>query len=299
MTKPQHPMRAIVFMLISMFLFAAMSALIRGLSETMHSTQIVFLRNAFSMGIILAWTFALQRRALRFPTRRLGSHLWRSGVGFVSMSLWFYSLSILPLTVAVAFSFTTPIFATIFAAMFLGEKVGIHRWSAIMAGFVGIWVMLRPDGSAISLSAGIVLLSSALIAWSSILVKSLTRTDSPETIIFYMTLFMLILSVPPALYSWQPFTLYQALLAFLIALASVGAHLLLTRAVATTDMVVLMPFDFTRLIFASIFAYIFFGEVLDRYTLTGALIIVASTAYIAWREKKHKTTDVTAPAAPV
>jgi drug/metabolite transporter (DMT)-like permease len=298
MRYPSRPLQAMLLMLFSMALFAAMSSIIRLLSFEMPPGEIVLLRNLMSLPIILLWTSWLQRGLPRFPTERMKSHFWRATVGIISMELWFYSLSIMPLTLATALSFTTPIFSTIFAILFLGEKAGIRRWSAIATGFAGMLIIIRPDVSGISPAAAFVLTASAMMAVAGVLVKTLTRTEPPETIVFYMALFMIPWSVIPAWFEWQPFTPYQLWLCFLIALLSTVAHLSLTRAFMRADMVALMPLDFTRLIFVAIFAYFLFGETLDASTVIGSLVIVASTIYIARREARIKQETTTSPALP-
>lgn len=276
------------FMLLSMAGFAAMAIVIRLLSAEMPPALMVALRNAVSLLIIIAWAGFLQRGIPRFPTSRLKGHFWRASVGIVSMELWFYCLTVMPLTLATALSFTTPIFSTIFAILFLGEKAGLHRWSAVLFGFIGVLVVLHPGAEGINPKATLVLMSSAIMAVAGVLIKTLSRTEKPETMVFYMALFMLPWSVAPALFYLQPVTLYQLWLVFLIALFSTVAHLLLVRAFVRADMVALMPFDFTRLLFVALFAYILFGETMDEHTLMGALVIVASTVYIAHREAKKK-----------
>lgn len=284
----QRPLQAIAFMLGSMFAFASMTFVVQLLSRELHSAQIVFLRNAWSLVLILLWSAALHRKTPNYATHRIKDHFLRSLVGFTSMELWFYCLSVVPLALATGLSFTTPIFTTILAIVFLGEKAGWRRWSAIIAGFTGVTVMLHPDEGNIPAGALLVLFSSMLMAWVGIQVKSLTRTESPEAIVFYTTFFMLILSIPFAVYTWQPVTPHQLWDGFLIAFASTVAHLLLARAYMRADVVVLMPFDFTRLLFVTFYTWVFFGEGVDNYTLAGALVIVASTVYIAWREKRLK-----------
>lgn len=281
-------------MLASMACFACMSIVIRILSHEMHPTLMVFLRNIMSFLMIIGWTAAMQRRAPRFPTTRMRSHFWRAAIGLVAMELWFYSLSVMQVTLATALSFTTPIFSTIFAILFLGETAGRERWLAVIAGFIGVLVILRPDVSSFEATALVVLLSSAMMGVAGVLVKSLTRTESPETIIYYMSLFMLILSAPPALLHWQEITPHQWWLVFLIALFSTAAHLFITRAYVRADMVVLMPFDFTRLIIVAILAHIFFAESITLSTLVGAGVIVASTVYTARREARSKAAALTA-----
>lgn len=277
---------AIGFMLASMLCFSAMNTVIRHLAVDLHSTQMVFMRNVLSLLIIIAIAAVMQRGRPRFPTDRLSGHIWRGTIGLVSMELWFHAITIMELTLATAISFITPILSTIIAILFLGEKAGIRRWAAIMAGFVGMLVILRPDLGTINPNATFVLVSSTLMAIAGTVVKSLTRTESPETIVFYMSLIMTIWSIVPAALYWRDFTMVHVLWAFLIALFSTGAHLMLARAYMRADVVVLMPFDFTRLIFTAALAYVVFGEVMDSQTIIGSLIIVASTVYIAHREAR-------------
>lgn len=281
-------LQAIGFMLASMLCFSAMNTIIRQLSFDLHSTQMVFLRNIFSLAIILAVCIVLQRGVPTFKTTRLRGHFWRGTIGLAAMECWFHAITLLPLTLATAISFITPVLSTIIAILFLGEKAGFRRWSAILAGFVGMLVILRPDVGGLSPDALFVLASSMLMAIAGTVVKSLTRTESPETIVFYMSLFMTVWSAAPATWYWQDVALYHLALAFLIALFSTGAHLMLARAYMRADVVVLMPFDFTRLVFTALLAYLCFGEVMDTQTITGSLIIVASTVYIAHREARQK-----------
>jgi drug/metabolite transporter (DMT)-like permease len=236
-----------------------------------------------SLFLIVGWTL-WRCSAKCFITGRPRGHFWRAGLGFCAMEIWFYSLSILPLNVATALSFTIPVFGTVFAIQIFGEKAGWRRWSAIGVSFVGVLIILRPGSEALDASAGIVLVSSALMALAGTIVKSLTRTEPPETIVFYMALFMTPLSLPPALFHWGPVTMELLCGVALVALFSTAAHLLIARAYRYAEMVVLLPFDFTRLIFTGILAYLFFGETLDSATLAGGVVIMAASCYIAHRE---------------
>lgn len=278
-------------MLGGMAMFSAMNVTIRMVSDGLDSTLVVFLRNLFSLALVVLWSCVLQQRLPRFPTHRVTSHFWRAAVGFIAMELWFYSITLLPLTLATALSFTTPIFSTIAAMVFLGERAGIRRWSAIFVGFIGMLIILRPGISDIDTKAMYVLISSCMMAIAGILVKTLTRTEPPETIVFYMALFMTPLSLIPAIPHFQPLSAVQLGLILLIALFSTSAHLLMTRAFKRADMVMLMPFDFSRLVFTAIMAYIMFGETVDAPTVAGSIIIVASTVYIAHREATRRPAD--------
>lgn len=289
--KLSLPVQAICLMLLSMALFSAMNTTIRLLAGTMDSTQVVLLRNIFSFMLIVLWEALRQRRIPVFRTTRYKGHFWRASFGIAAMELWFYSLTLLPVTLATALSFTTPIFSTIFAIIFLGERAGIRRWSAIATGFAGMLIILRPGIGGIGPDAMFVIGSSCMMAVAGVLVKSLTRTETPETIVFYMALFMIPWSALPAAYYWQDVTIHQLFLIFVIALFSTAAHLLLARAYIRADMVMLMPFDFSRLIFTAMLAYALFGESLDAPTVVGSLVIVGSTVYIAHREARARARD--------
>lgn len=278
--------QAIGFMLLSMACFSGMSAFIHSMAGALASPQIVLMRNVFSLILIVSWQAIRIRDIPRFKTNRWAGHFWRATAGIVAMEAWFYALTLLPLNLATALSFTTPIFATIIAIMFLGEKAGIKRWAAIATGFIGMLIILRPGTDNMSSDALFVIFSSIMMAVAGTLVKSLTRTESPETIVFFMALFMVPWSILPVIGHWQTPTISDLQIVLAIALLSTIAHLFLARAFVRADMVALMPFDFTRLIFTAFFAYIFFSETLDMLTALGSLIIVSSTVYIAHRESR-------------
>lgn len=284
-------------MLLSMAFFSAMNIAIRLATHELHSTYIVLLRNICSLVLIVLWETARRRRLPRFPTARPLGHFWRASFGIVAMELWFHAISLLPLTLATALSFTTPIFSTICAIIFLGERAGVRRWSAIFIGFMGMLIILRPGMGGIGPDALFVLASSCMMAVAAVLVKTLTRTESPETIVFYMALFMIPWAALPAAGHIVAVTPYQLWLVFLVALLSTAAHLLLARAYIRADMVVLMPFDFSRLVFTALMSYGLFGETLDLPTICGSLVIVGSTVYIAHREAQLKRKAAAAIAA--
>lgn len=282
--------QAILYMLGAMFFLSAMNVALRKLTHSLPTPQIVVLRHICSIAIVLAWSAWLARGIPQFHSKRMSGHFWRATFGICAMEMWFYSISVMPITPATALSFITPIFSTILAIIFLGEKAGIRRWAAIATGFIGMLIILRPDISGISNAGWIVIVASLLMSASGVMVKSLTSSESPETIVFYMSVFMLLWSIPLAIPFWQSFSLAQFGVALVIALCSTVAHLLMTRAFARTELVVLMPLDFMRLIFTAILAYIFFGETLDAHTLTGSAVIVSSAVYIAHREARSKKT---------
>lgn len=281
-----HPLAGIGFYVFAMLCFSVMNTLIRSVTQEVAPSQAVFLRNVFSFLFLLpvAWHFWRSTPA----TERLSLHFWRAAVGLVAMETWFLSLSLMPVSHATALSFTTPLFATLFAFLFLGELIGKWRIGALIVGFLGALVILRPwQSGEMNASVAIVLFSAAMMAVASIVVKRLTATEPAWRIVFYMASFMSLLSAPLGLWHWEGISGLSYVKIAGVAFTSTVAQLAMVSAFARVGIVLLMPFDFLRLVFTSILAVTLLGETIDAPTMIGAAIIVASSALIAWREKRR------------
>lgn len=280
--RPQ--LAAIGYLLISTTAFSAMNVGIHMVSAHLHPTLIVMLRTLITLALLTPWL--LYRRTPSLRTPRLRQHLTRGVVGGCGMIGWTYSVSIMPVTHATALSFTAPLFVTLLAVLFLREKAGVARWLALGMGFLGTLIILRPDASGFDSGAIIVLLTSLLWAITGILIKSLSATEPPLRVVFYMNAVMLFLALPFGLYHWvTPDPASLGLLVF-IALCSLVMHLSMVRAYSLAPLVTLMPFDFTRLLSTALFAYFIFGETSDWMTWLGAAIIVGSAVAGARRDAR-------------
>ena len=279
-TSPQ--VRAIFYILISTTAFSAMNVGVRAIAGELHPTLIVMLRCLLTL-VLLAPFIAYQGASI-LRTSRLPQHVARGVVGGIGMIGWTYSVSILPVTYATALSFTAPLFVTLLAMLFLGEAVGRDRWLALIIGFIGTWIILRPDAHSFDSRALIVLLTSIFWATTGILIKSLSATEPPLRMVFYMNVFMALLAAPFGLYHWAMPSLHVWAVLVVIAICSLIMHISMVRAYALAPLVTLMPFDFTRLISTALFAYLLFGETSDITTWLGAAIIIASAAFMARRD---------------
>lgn len=262
--------------------FAVMNLLIRLAAVELSALQIAFFRNFFAFVFMLPWAFRLGARSLK--TLRLGTHFVRSVVGLAGMLCWFTSVALLPLADAVALNFTAPLFVTIGAALFLGETVRARRWTATAIGFVGTLVILRPGLGTVSLISLLPIIAAGFMAVSTLVVKSLSRTESPGTVVLYMNLFMTPISLIPALWVWRWPSGYVLALMVALGLVAAVAHILLTRAYVKADASAVQPFDYTRLPFVALLGYVFFAEVPDQWLWLGATLIIAAAIYIAHRE---------------
>ncbi len=273
--------------------FAVLTGLIRYLSETIHPFEIVFFRNLFGLAVMLPWLMRQGLGTLR--TQRLPLHALRAGLGLVAMFGWFYSVSRMNLSYAGALSFTSPLFAPVAAVFLLGEVVRVRRWSAVLVGFVGAMVILRPGFHDMPPETFLVLMSALMMALAMTLIKILSRTESVGAIVFYMVLMLTPASLVPALFVWRTPGLEE--FAWLIALggAATLGHLCLTRAFASAEATQVLPFDFVRLPLIATIGAVVFGQSLDVWTGVGAAIIIGSSVYIAHRESVRKSAVTTPP----
>lgn len=282
LTSTSGPLRGALWMAGACLCFAAMSSIIRYLSADMHSFQIVFFRNIAGFAFMVPWLLRTRLSGLRTDFHRL--YLGRSLFGLLSMLAWFSALAMMPLAEATALSFTTPLFATIFAVFLLGEVVRARRWTATLIGFLGAMIVLRPGVIELGMAHALVIASAALGGFNAGLVKQLTRTESANAIVTYMTLYIIPMSLVPALFVWVTPPWHTVPWIVLLGLVATLGHQALTRAFAATDASVVMSFDFGRLPFVALIAWFAFGESPDVWTWLGAAVIVGSSVYITRRE---------------
>ncbi len=285
----------IVMMLGSVLLFSIMNVLVKSLTEAYPVAEVTFFRNAFAL-IPVAAAITLQggwRHSLR--TAHPWGHVWRAVIGLTSMSLMFWSFQLMPLGEAVALSFTTPLFLTALSVPLLGEKVGKHRWSAVLVGFAGVLVILRPSGATLLAPGALVGLSAAFgVALAMIAIRQLSRTEPPNTIVFYFTAITTLLAALPQPFVWVTPT--PSALAMLVATGLLGgaAQLLLTRAYSLAPAAVVAPFNYGTLLFAILFGWLLWSEVPRLSMVVGASVVALSGLYILHRETRRRT----APSAP-
>jgi len=272
-------------MVLSTLFFAVMHASVRHVGALgLHPFEIAFFRNLFGLLVVLPWLVRLGFAVFR--TRRLGLHGLRAAVNAAAMLLFFYALTIAPLTQVTALAFTAPVFAALLAVLFLKERVGIGRWLAIMIAFLGTLVILRPGLETPSLGSLLTLL--AAVGWAIVLliVKVLGRTESSIGITAYMSLLIAPIALVPALGVWQWPTPHQLTWLVAIGIAGSSGQILLTQALKSAETHVVMPFDFFRLIWIAILSYLAFAEIPDLFTWVGGLLIFAGAGYITLQERR-------------
>lgn len=276
------PLRGAIWALIAALSSAVAAALIRYVSKTYHPFEVAFFRSVFALLFMAPWLVRSGFGALR--TRRIGMQSLRGLVELGAILAWFSALSLMPLGEAIALNFSTPIIATVLAALILHEIVRRRRWTAVVIGFVGMLVIVRPGIAVINPAAFLVLLTALFVATSGMMMKVLSRTDTPYATVAWMTVCLVPFSLIPALFVWETPS-YEMLpwLAAVGAVTTVG-HLGLARAYNAIDASYVQPFHYASLPFAALIGYFAFAEVPDLWTWIGAGIIACSTFYIARRE---------------
>ncbi|HEX6980678.1 MAG TPA: DMT family transporter, partial [Alphaproteobacteria bacterium] len=290
--------RGIVYVLLAVFTFSAVNALIKWLSAVYPVTELVFFRSLFA----LAPTFVLvatHGAISQMRTRRFGEHLARAIIQFLSMMSIFTAFSMMPLADAIAITFAAPLFMTVLSIPLLGERVGIHRWGAVVVGFAGVLLMVQPGPGVLESGAVFALMNAFLSASVTIALRRMSVTESSTTLVFYQIVIPAGLSTLLLPFGWVTPTWTDAgVMALSGILAGVGQYWW-TQAFRLAPASVAAPFSYTSMIWAVAFGYLIWGDVPTLLLFAGALIVTASGLYILYRETvRHAERPPKPPAAP-
>lgn len=278
--------RGALLMCFSTVGFAVMHASVRFVSEDLPPFQIAFFRNLFGLAFLLPLLVGAGFAQMR--TKRLGLHALRGLINIAAMLMFFTALSMTPLAKVTALSFTAPIFAAVLSVLFLGERFRLYRWVAILVGFLGMLIILRPGFVALDTGAMLAAGAAALWAVAMILIKMLSRTESSVAIVAWMGIFLCTFSLGPALWVWQTPTLENLVWLAFIGFCGSVAQVALSQSFKEADPTAVLPFDFLKLIWATLLGLWLFGEVPDTLTLVGAMVIFSAGLFIAHRERRQK-----------
>lgn len=291
----RHDMRrGVLFMLGACALFSLMSSLVKGLSDEIHFLELMFFRCVLAIPVVVL--FVLRARpgmaaVAVLRTRRFGGHFVRALAGAVAMACSFYALSILPLAEQNALTNTTPLFVTLLSIPFLGEKVGVHRSSAVVLGFLGILVIAVGQGAfsgspteAARWGLIAAVMHGVFSAATTLLVRSLSATEPSTTIVMWQSLLMSGITALALPFVWTTPGWDDMLLLVVIGLLGGVAQVLMTEAWASAQVSALAPYSYSSLLWAILFGWIAFGDVPGLLTILGAALIVAASLYILHRE---------------
>ncbi len=271
-------------MMLACVLFGAMHVGVRHVTQSIHPFEAAFFRNLFGLLVIAPSFITHGWRPLR--TERFGLHCARASLNVVAMLSFFYALSITPVVLVQALAFTAPLFTSVLAVALLGERIRARRLTAIVVGFAGTLLIIRPGVQPFELGPALVLASAAVWGYVVVLIKSLSRTDSAVTITAYMVVLMTPITLVCALFVWTWPSGGEIAVLVGIGIAGTLAQMCMTQSLRLAETMVVLPFDFTKLVWGAFFAWLVFGELMDTWTLAGALVIFSGGLYVAYRERQ-------------
>lgn len=291
----RSPVYGIALKIISVAIFVGMSTSIKAAGDV-PAGQIVFYRSFFAIFpilIFLAW-----QRELRtaFVTRRPVSHIMRGLVGVSAMGFGFFALTRLPLPEAITLNYAQPLLVVVFSALFLGETVRLHRWTAVAVGLIGVVIVSWPKLTLFTSGAGLgdqealgvvaAFVGAALSAVAMLLVRSLVHTERTATIVLWFSLSasgIALLSIP---FGWQQLSWEQVALLATAGVCGGLAQLFMTEAYRYAEASTVAPFEYTSLILGIVVGYFVFGDLPTIHTLVGGAIVIGAGIFIIWRERR-------------
>lgn len=284
-----RPFVGIAFFVAANFLTAAVNAVTKYLSVEVHALQIAW--GYFVAMTVLVGGYAVVRRLSPrevLSTGRLGLQLVRAVLFVLTLWTLFVGLSYIPLADAVAIVFAAPLIITALSGPLLGERVGIHRWGAVLVGLGGIVLVIRPGGATMGWVVLLPLASAFAFALFQIVTRKLAGTESTFVTLFYSCAGASLLSTPVAIFVWTPLDTVQTAFLFLTGVLGAAAHFFTIRAFKVAQASFLAPFNYVRLIWAAMFGFVIFGDIPGVHVLAGSAIVITSGIYVMMRER-HRT----------
>ncbi len=286
-------LRGAVFLMVAALFFSIMIALIKVLGQKYHITQILFVRQLVMTLIVLPAIWGDFPKALK--TNNLSLQLLRVGLALTAMLLGFTAVIHLKLADATALGFAKSFFVTIFAVVILKETVGIRRWAAVAIGFLGVLVMLRPGADAFSIYGAFSVMSAGCAGLVMIIIRYMSRTDSPTTILTFQALGVGLVIAIPAIWFWQWPELIEWMIMIAMGIVSYFAQMCNIYAYKWGEASVLASLDYVRLLYATILGYLLFSSLPGIQTWIGASIIITASIYTIRREAMRKQNLVRGP----
>lgn len=294
-THADGALAAIVWMVLTTVCFAGVTGIVRYIGSDIPAVEAAFIRYALGLLIFLPW----MRQVLRnLPSRRtFRLFVIRGLVHGVAVILWFYAMARIPIAEVTALGYSAPIFVTIGAALFFGERLHFRRITAVMVGFLGTLIILRPGFHEIGAGQIAQLCAAPLFAGSFLLAKRLTGEEDPVMIVIMLSIFCTLTLFPGAVYSWVNPSLSEVFWLGVTAIVATLGHYTMTRAIQAAPVTVTQPVTFLQLIWATLLGIAVFGEPIDPFVLVGGGIVVAAITFISHREAVAARRQVTPPAA--
>lgn len=272
----------VLFMLLGCFLFTSVNALFKGCDKIYPITQVVFFRFTFTLVLM----FVVMGGIKMPPSNHKKIHFLRGFAGTISLCCLFLSIQQLPFADAMVLSFTTTLFITALAGYFLGEKIGISKWLAMLIGFGGVAIIMQPTGDVFKIGAVFALISAFLEASVNVHNRYLTRIESNTAILFYYSFFAVLLTAITLPFVWVDPTLKDTLILITLGLGGGAGQYCFTHAFRLAEATLLAPMIYSMMIWSMVYSVLFFNEPITTQLIAGSALIILSGLYILLKDKK-------------
>lgn len=263
-------------------LFVMVTGLVKYLGPTMPAPQAAFLR--YALGLILLVPMLPFREGLRLQKHQLRLSVWRGVLHSGAVTLWFFAMARIPIADVTAMNYMAPIYVTIGAALFLGERLALRRLGAIAFALLGVIIILRPGFREIGAGHMAMVLATLFFGASYLLAKRLTDEMPAGLVVVLLSVIVTIALLPMALVVWVPPSGFDLIILFLVACIATLGHYTMTLAFKATSISVTQPVTFLQLVWAVTLGVVVFGEAVDPFVVLGGVIILGSVTFISWRE---------------
>ena len=280
-----RPAQAILLVFFAVAILTLQDAVIKWLSERLPVIEILLIRSLIMLPFILvAATATGQLRRLR--TRRYGAHLLRALLNFLAFITYFGALRLMPLADTLAIVFSAPIFIVLFSALFLKEKVGVWRWSAVALGFVGVLVMIRPGTSMLDWPVMLALMSSVFYALWMLTTRTMAEDESSLGMLFYATIFFVLAGGCLAPMEWVTPSAQDLLVLAGLSIVAMAGLLMLIHSYRLAQASILAPFDYTSMVWAVLLGWFVWNELPGPWVIAGTVLVVIAGLIIVHREAR-------------
>lgn len=284
-------MQAILWMLLTGVFFVGVTAAVKAGASELPAIMSAFLRYALGLVFLMPMLGAL--RGLTLTKRQLHLFGWRGLVHTVGVCCWFFAMTRITIAEVTAMNYMTPVYVTLGAALFLGEKLAFRRLAAILVALIGVLIILRPGFREVS-SGHLAMLGTALtLGGSYLLAKLLVRDIPPSVVVAHLSIWVTLALIPFAIAVWSPPTLRDIGVLFLVASFATAGHYFMTLALQAAPVAVTQPVTFLQLIWATIVGALVFHESVDIWVVAGGTLILTAVSFISWREAMLNKRDVT------
>jgi drug/metabolite transporter (DMT)-like permease len=277
-----RPGVGIAWMVFTGVLFVMVTGLVKYLGPTMPAPQAAFLR--YALGLILLVPMLPFREGLRLQKHQLRLSVWRGVLHSGAVTLWFFAMARIPIADVTAMNYMAPIYVTIGATLFLGERLALRRLGAIAFALLGVIIILRPGFREIGAGHMAMVLATLFFGASYLLAKRLTDEMPAGLVVVLLSVIVTIALLPMALVVWVPPSGFDLIILFLVACIATLGHYTMTLAFKATSISVTQPVTFLQLVWAVTLGVVVFGEAVDPFVVLGGVIILGSVTFISWRE---------------